>query len=100
MRVVLMTSARRFSKRDNDRGAAAVEFALVLGVLVLLVFGMIGFGMILHAQGLMAQAAREGARLTPLLLTTQSSKQRPWKSPKSLLSRESARTQMHILTPT
>ncbi len=47
----------------RDRGAAAVEFALLLPVLLLLVFGIIDFGRALNAQITLTQAAREGARL-------------------------------------
>jgi Flp pilus assembly protein TadG len=51
---------------NRDRGAAAVEFALVLPVLLLLVCGIVDFGRALHAQVVLAQAAREGARLAAL----------------------------------
>jgi Flp pilus assembly protein TadG len=50
----------------RDRGAAAVEFALLLPVLLLLVFGIIDFGRALNAQVTLTQAAREGARLAAL----------------------------------
>jgi Flp pilus assembly protein TadG len=50
----------------NDRGAAAVEFALLLPVLLLLLFGLIDFGRALNAQITITQAAREGARLEAL----------------------------------
>ena len=50
----------------RDRGAAAVEFALLLPVLLLLVFGLIDFGRALNAQITLTQAAREGARLAAL----------------------------------
>jgi Flp pilus assembly protein TadG len=46
-----------------DRGAAVVEFALLLPLLLLLVFGIIDFGRALNAQITLTQAAREGARL-------------------------------------
>lgn len=52
--------------RSADRGAAAVEFALVLPLLLLLVFGIIDFGRALNAQVTITQAAREGARLVAL----------------------------------
>ena len=52
--------------RRSDRGAVAVEFALLLPVLVLLVFGIIDFGRVLNAQITVTQAAREGARLAAL----------------------------------
>ena len=47
----------------RDRGAAAVEFALLLPMLLLLVFGIIDFGRALNAQITLTQAAREGARV-------------------------------------
>ena len=50
----------------RDRGAAAVEFALLLPLLLLLVFGIIDFGRALNAQITLTQAAREGARLDAL----------------------------------
>jgi Flp pilus assembly protein TadG len=43
-----------------------VEFALLLPVLLLLVFGIIDFGRALNAQITLTQAAREGARLEAL----------------------------------
>lgn len=49
-----------------DHGAAAVEFALLLPVLLLVVFGIIDFGRALNAQITLTQAAREGARLAAL----------------------------------
>lgn len=48
--------------RGSQQGASAVEFALLLPVLVLLLFGIIQFGQVFaRAQGMEA-AAREGAR--------------------------------------
>lgn len=49
-----------------DRGAAAVEFALVLPLLLLIVFATIDFGRALNAQIVLTQAAREGVRLAAL----------------------------------
>jgi Flp pilus assembly protein TadG len=49
-----------------DRGAAAVEFALVLPVLLLLLFGIIDFGRMVHAKVTLTEAAREGARTAAL----------------------------------
>jgi Flp pilus assembly protein TadG len=43
-----------------------VEFALLLPVLLLLVFGIIDFGRMLNAQITLTQAAREGARVEAL----------------------------------
>lgn len=46
----------------GERGAAAVEFALILPVLLLLVLGIIEFGRIYNIQISLSGAAREGAR--------------------------------------
>lgn len=50
----------------RDRGAAAVEAALVLPLLLMLVFGIIDFGRMLNAQITVTEAAREGARAASL----------------------------------
>src|SRR5262245_10191813 len=50
----------------RDRGAAAIEFALLFPLLMLIVFGIIDFGRALNAQITLTQAAREGARLDAL----------------------------------
>lgn len=47
---------------DSDSGAAAVEFALILPILFLLVFGIFEFGRAYNAQVSLTGAAREGAR--------------------------------------
>lgn len=49
-----------------DRGAAAVEFALLLPIVLLILCGIIDFGRALNAQITLTQAAREGARLEAL----------------------------------
>ena len=46
----------------NQDGAAAVEFALVAGVLLLVVFGIIEFGRVFSELGVLNSAARAGAR--------------------------------------
>ena len=51
---------------SKDRGAAVVEFALLVPLLLLLLFGIIDFGRALNAQITITQAAREGARLVAL----------------------------------
>ena len=53
-------------RQARDRGATAVEFALLLPLLLLIVFGIIDFGRALNAQITLTQAAREGARLAAL----------------------------------
>ncbi|GAB1640784.1 hypothetical protein KRMM14A1259_12070 [Krasilnikovia sp. MM14-A1259] len=49
-----------------DQGAAAVEMAIVLPLLLLLLFGIIDFGRALNAQITLTEAAREGARATAM----------------------------------
>ena len=49
--------------RSNDRGAAAVEFALVLIPLLVLLLGIIEFGYIFNQQLTVTNAAREGSRV-------------------------------------
>lgn len=49
-------------REAGDRGAAAVELALVLPILLLLVFGIVDFGRALNLQITLTQAAREGVR--------------------------------------
>ncbi len=48
--------------RSAERGAAAVEFALVVPVLVLLLFGIIDFGLWFEDSIALRQGVREGAR--------------------------------------
>jgi Flp pilus assembly protein TadG len=52
----------RVARGPADEGASAVEFALVVIPLVLLVFGIIGFGILLAQQLGVSNAARQGAR--------------------------------------
>jgi Flp pilus assembly protein TadG len=61
-----MKRPSRGGLKDRDRGAAAVEFALCLPLLLLLVFGIIDFGRALSTQLTLTQAAREGVRLAAL----------------------------------
>lgn len=49
-------------KRLNQKGAAAVEFALVLPVLLILVFGIVEFSVALYDKAVITNASREGAR--------------------------------------
>ncbi len=50
------------SSRKNRRGAAVVEFAMVVPVFLLLVFGMIEFGRAVMVKQVLVNATREGAR--------------------------------------
>ncbi len=46
----------------SEQGTTAVEFALFLPLLVVLVFGMIDFGLMLWQKEVLVNATREGAR--------------------------------------
>ncbi|MEV6242935.1 TadE/TadG family type IV pilus assembly protein [Lentzea sp. NPDC051838] len=50
----------------RDRGATAVEVALLMPILLVLVMGIVDFGRALHAQITLTQAAREGVRVAAL----------------------------------
>lgn len=53
---------RRWLARGRDRGAVAVEMALVTPILVMLVFGIIQFGIVFAQKLALSNAAREAAR--------------------------------------
>lgn len=53
-------------KTRNDVGAAAVEMALLLPLLLLLVFGLIDFGFAYSANIAITNAAHEGSRALSL----------------------------------
>ena len=48
--------------KTNQRGAAMIEFAIILPVLLVLVLGMLEFGWLLTGWAVVTGAAREGAR--------------------------------------
>jgi hypothetical protein len=49
-------------RRDGEDGAVAVEFAIILPVLLLLVFGIIDFGHAYYMKHVLQNSCREGAR--------------------------------------
>jgi len=59
-------TARRRYKGHFERGAAAVEMALVMPILILMIMGIIDFGRIFNGEIQLSQAAREGARVAAL----------------------------------
>lgn len=58
------TEVRRIdrSNRGKQRGIAAVEFSLVLPVLLLLLFGIIEFALAMYDKAVITNASREAAR--------------------------------------
>ena len=64
------------SKDHSQRGAAAVEFAILAPIFIGLLFAIVEFGLILYTQSMLAHASREGARYgvvfcTPRRTTTE-----------------------------
>jgi Flp pilus assembly protein TadG len=54
--------ASRWKRHRRERGQSLVEFALVLPVFLILVFGIIDFSMALRSYVTLTNATREGAR--------------------------------------
>lgn len=59
-------------KKDiqEEKGQSLVEFALILPVLIILIFGMIEFGWLLNAKITLNSAVREGARVGAVINAT------------------------------
>ncbi len=53
----------KLQRTRNQKGASAVEFAIILPVLVMILFGMFQFGIAYNNWIALTHAAREGARL-------------------------------------
>jgi Flp pilus assembly protein TadG len=53
----------------SESGAAMVELALALPILLLIVWGVIDFGRLLYTTNSLASAVREGARFAAVLAT-------------------------------
>lgn len=53
----------------HARGSIAVEFALILPILLMLLFGIIDFGRLLYTQEVLNTAVREGARMGIVMKT-------------------------------
>ena len=49
-------------RRQVQQGAAAVEFALILPILLLVFFGMVELSLALYDKAILTNASREGAR--------------------------------------
>jgi Flp pilus assembly protein TadG len=57
------TFRRHRARAQRSRGQSLVEFALVLPVFMLLLFGLIDMGRYVYMNSTLSQAAREGARV-------------------------------------
>ena len=62
--------SRSAARLRGERGAAAVEFALVVPLLVVILFGIVWASQAFQAQARLSAAAREGARVIALSGTT------------------------------
>lgn len=62
----------RTTRRRGNRGAAAVEFALVAPLLFLLLFGIISYGYMLSYRQALSQGAAEAARSAAVLTASAS----------------------------
>ena len=67
----LTRAGARRGRIHGERGAAAVEFAIVATLFFMLVFGIIDFGFAFHSWNNAANAAREGARKAAVDSTVQ-----------------------------
>jgi hypothetical protein len=50
------------TSRRNQRGASAVEFALILPLLICVLMGIVEFGLLMYNKAVITNASREGAR--------------------------------------
>jgi Flp pilus assembly protein TadG len=57
-----------------QRGQSLVEFALMVPLFALLLFGLLDFGRVIYTQNTLAQAAREATRVAILEPTSSSTK--------------------------
>ena len=56
-------ASARAAARRKGRGQSLVEFALVIPIFLLMLFGLIDVGRLVYLNSTLSQAAREGARL-------------------------------------
>ena len=57
-----MRNLFKLKNQENQRGVAAVEFAIVLPILAILLIGIIEFGIVLYNKQVVTNATREGVR--------------------------------------
>jgi len=51
------------AKIKKEEGASAIEFAIILPLLLILLFGIIEFSILLYDKAMLTNASREGARV-------------------------------------
>jgi Flp pilus assembly protein TadG len=69
-RTLLRPGAAARRSRQGEEGAAAVEMAIVLPLLLLTIFGLVDFGRVMQQQIQLTEAVREAARVGALNGTT------------------------------
>lgn len=57
--------------REDERGVATVEFAIILPVLIMVLFAIVEFSLMYNRQQALHAAAREGGRVASLETSTQ-----------------------------
>jgi Flp pilus assembly protein TadG len=72
LRPTRLVATRTPPPATRRRGAAIAEFAVVVPVLILLIFGMLEFSRLMMVEQVLVNAAREGARKASLPGTTTS----------------------------
>lgn len=56
----------KIASLNNKKGQSLIEFAVILPILILLVFGIIDFGRLILHQSTLSQSAREAVRMTSI----------------------------------
>lgn len=63
-------SIRTNAPPSRQRGIAAIEFAFIFAVLLLVLYGIATFGAVLYVQQVVSRAAEDGARAVTMLPST------------------------------
>jgi Flp pilus assembly protein TadG len=83
--------------RKGERGAVAVEFAILLPVLLLILFGIVEFGFVFNRYTSVTHAAREGVRQLSVGATADDAIDKAQKSAPDL--REAGNIECVVVTP-
>jgi len=68
---IAMLQGLTLKRAKSQKGAVIIEFALVLPVFLLLLFGMVTFSLALYNKTVLTMATREGARTGVLFVADQ-----------------------------